>query len=213
MYNIENQKTGFLKNNPVLGLALGLTTALAVTSSLSSGLFMGLLTFVLVILAAFLGGLVKNHVSSEIVIPVNLILVAFLVKLGQLLVEAYAPMLSNQVGLFLPLLVVNSLILFATGAMTNEKESLGLVMGRAVTSGLGYVLALTVISFFRELLGTGGISLVEPFKGNELFSFTLIPMEYTLNLFTSPAGALIVAALIAALFNAFSHKNVEQGGV
>ncbi len=213
MYNIENRKIGFLKNNPVLGVALGLTTALAVTSSLSSGLFMGLLTFVLVLLASLLGALVKKFAPEEILIPVNLVLVAFLAKLGQLLVEAYAPMLSSQVGLFLPLLAVNSLILFATGAMTKDVESIGVVVSKAITSGLSYVLALTVISFFRELLGTGGISLVEPFNGTELFSFNLIPKEYALNLFTSPAGALLVAALVAALFAALSHKNVEQGGV
>ncbi len=213
MYNFEKQKIGFLKNNPVLGAALGLTTALAVTSSLSSGLFMGLLTFILVLLASLLGTLVKKFIPVEILIPVNLVLVAFLAKLGQLLVEAYAPMLSSQVGLFLPLLAVNSLILFATGALTKEVESFGLVMSKAITTGLAYVLSLTVISFFRELLGTGGITLVEPFKGNELFSFTLIPKEYVLNLFTGPSGALLVAALVAALFAAVSHKNVEQGGV
>lgn len=213
MYNIDKLKVGFLKNNPVLGAALGLTTALAVTSSLSSGLFMGLLTLVLVLLAALLGGLVKKFTPEVILIPVNVILVAFLAKLGQLLVEAYAPLLSNQVGLFLPLLAVNSLILFATGAMTKDQESFGKLMGKSLTSGLAYVVALTVISFFRELLGTGGINFVEPFNGNELFSFTLIPKEFTLSLFTNPSGSLLVVAIVAALFTALSQKNVEQGGV
>ena len=213
MYNIENHKIGFLRNNPVLGAALGLTTALTVTSSLSSGLFMGLLTLVLVVLAAVLGGLVKKFTPAQILIPVNVILVAFLAKMGQLLVEAYAPMLSNQVGLFLPLLAVNSLILFATGAMTVKEESFGAVMVKGLISGGAYVLALTVVSFIRELLGTGGVSLVEPFNGNELFSFSLIPKEYTLSLFTNPSGALLVVALVAALFADIKKKNVEQGGV
>lgn len=213
MYNIENHKIGFFRNNPVLGAALGLTTALAVTSSLSSGLFMGLLTLVLVVIAAALGGLVKKFTPAQILIPVNVILVAFLAKMGQLLVEAYAPMLSNQVGLFLPLLGVNSLILFATGAMTEKAESFGSVMVNGLTSGVAYLLALTVVSFIRELLGTGGVSLVEPFNGTELFSFSLIPKEYTLSLFTNPSGALLVVALVAALFAAITQKNVEQGGV
>lgn len=213
MYNLENQKIGFLKHNPVLGVALGLTTALTVTSSLSSGLFMSLLTLVLVILASLLGGLVKKIAPSEILIPVNVILVAFLAKLGQLLVEAYAPLLSNQVGLFLPLLAVNSLILFATGAMTVKEESFGMILKKGLTAGVAYVLALTVVSFLRELLGTGGITLVEPFNGNELFSLSLIPKEYTLSLFTNPSGALLVVALVAALFAFVTRKNVEQGGV
>lgn len=213
MYNIENKKIGFLSNNPVLGVALGLTTALTVTASLSSGLFMGLLTLVLVVVASLLGGVVKKFTPAQILIPVNVILVAFLAKMGQMLVEAYAPLLSGQVGLFLPLLAVNSLILFATGSMTSKEESFGVMIKRGIISGLAYLLALTVISFIRELLGTGGVSLVEPFNGTELFSFSLIPTEYTLSLFTNPSGALLVVALVAALFAALTRKNVEQGGV
>ncbi len=73
-------------------------------------------------------------------------------------------------------------------------------------------MALVVVSFVRELLGTGGISLQNPLSGNEIFSFSLIPSEFTLSLFTQPAGALIVLALVAAIFAALGKQDAELGG-
>jgi len=211
MNRLENTKIGFLGNNPVLGLALGLTTALAVTSSMTSALGMGILTFVLVLLAAVLGGLVKMAAPKEALLPVNILLVAFLAKMGELLVLAYAPSLASSVGIFLPLLAVNSLILFATGAFQPE-TSFGKGLGDAAKAGAAYVFALLAVSFVREVLGTGGIALSNPLSGAEIASFSLLPSEYTLSLFTQPAGALFALALVAALFAALGKKDVEIGG-
>lgn len=211
MNRLENTKIGFLGNNPVLGLALGLTTALAVTSSMTSALGMGILTFALVLLAAVLGGLVKMAAPKEALLPVNIVLVAFLAKMGELLVLAYAPSLGSSVGIFLPLLAVNSLILFATGAFQPE-TSFGKGLGDAVKAGAAYVIALLAVSFVREVLGTGGIALSNPLSGAEIASFSLLPSEYTLSLFTQPAGALFALAMVAALFAALGKKDVETGG-
>ncbi|WP_312654426.1 Rnf-Nqr domain containing protein [Proteiniclasticum sp.] len=211
MNRLENTKIGFLHNNPVLGLSLGLTTALAVTFSMTSAVGIGVLTFVLILAAALLGGLVKMVAPKEALLPVNIILVAFLAKIGELLVLAYAPGLATSVGIFLPLLAVNSVILFATGAFTPE-ASMGKSFAGALKAGVAYFAALVIVSFVRELLGTGGISLQNPLSGTEIFSFSLIPSEFTLSLFTQPAGALIVLALVAALFAAFGKQDAEMGG-
>lgn len=211
MNRLENTKIGFISSNPVLGLALGLTTALAVTSSMTSALGMGILTFVLVLLAAALGGIVKMVAPKEALIPVNIVLVAFLAKMGELLVLAYAPSLAASVGVFLPLLAVNSLILFATGAFMPD-ASFGKGLGDAAKAGAAYVVALLVVSFLREVLGTGGIALNNPLSGAEILRFSLLPSEFTLSLFTQPAGALIVLAMVAALFAALGNKDVEMGG-
>lgn len=211
MNRLENTKIGFLRNNPVLGLSLGLTTALAVTFSMTSALGIGVLTFVLILAAALLGGVVKTFTPKEALLPVNMILVAFLAKIGELLVLAYAPGLATSVGIFLPLLAVNSIILFATGVFSAE-ESMGQHFINALKAGAAYLEALIVVSFVRELLGTGGISLQNPLSGNEIVSFTLIPSEFTLSLFTQPAGALIVLALVAAVYAALGRQDVEMGG-
>lgn len=211
MNRLDNKKIGFIGNNPVLGLSLGLTTALAVTSSMTSALGMGILALALILVAAILGGLVKKVVPKEALLPVNLVIVAFLAKIGELLVLAYAPSLATSVGIFLPLLAVNSLVLFATGAFRPE-ESFGKGMTDAAKAGIAYVLPLLVVSFVREVLGTGGVNLQNPMSGAELLNFSLIPSQFTLSLFTQPAGALLVLALVAALFAALGKSDTEMGG-
>lgn len=211
MNHVENKKIGFFLNNPVLSLALGLTTAIAVTGSVTNALGMGVLTFILVVLAAVLGGLLKKITPLEMLVPVNLVLSAFLAKLGELFALAYAPTMASSVGIFLPLLAVNSLILFATGALT-EKASFGESFKNALVAGCAYLVTLLVVAFFRELLATGGVSLLNPLSGAEVFSFTLLSQQYTLGLFAGPIGALLVAAMVGGLFQAIGKSSDDKGG-
>jgi len=211
MNHVENKKIGFLGNNPVLSLALGLTTALAVTGSVTTALGMGVLTFILVVLAAVIGALVKKVTPKEMLIPVNLVMAAFLAKLGELFVLAYASSLATSVGIFLPLLAVNSLLLFASGALT-EDATMGDSFKNALLSGCAYVVALLVVAFFRELISTGGITLLNPLNGGEIFSFSLLSQQFTLSLFASPAGALLMTAFVGGLFQAFGKSSEVKGG-
>lgn len=211
MNRLENKPMGFFGNNPVLGLALGLTTALAVTNSVTNALGMGVLTFILVILVAVLGAVVKMVTPEEMLIPVNLVITAFLAKLGELFVLAFASSLATSVGIFLPLLAVNSLVLYATGAFHKE-GSFGTSIMKAFSSGAAYVVALLVVAFVRELLGTGGVNLLNPINGATLFSFSVLSSEFTLGLFTQPMGALLTVALVAGLFQALSKTPEEKGG-
>jgi len=214
MNNYENKKTGFFKNNPVLGLSLGLTTALAVTTSLTSAVGMGIVMMLLLYVTSIVCGLVKKIVSDTFVLPVNLVIIAFLVKLTELLVMAYAPIISDGVGIFLPLLVSSSLLLFGAGTFNNEEDRVGNLLGVSVRSGLAYFFAIVLVALIREILGTGAISFVDPFSGIQLFSFTFIPTDYVLNLFVQPAGALLVVGLVAALFAAIGNikKAAVKGG-
>ena len=211
MNTLNNIKIGFFRNNPVLSLALGLTTALAVTGSVTTALGMGILTFILVVLAAVLGAAVKKVTPKEMLIPVNLVIAAFLAKLGELFVLAFASSLATSVGVFLPLLAVNSLLLFASGALTDE-AGVGESFKNAILSGCAYVAALLVVAFFRELLSTGGIILLNPVTGTEVFSFSLLSQQFTLSLFASPAGALLMTAFVGGLFQAFGKSGEEKGG-
>ena len=214
MNNYENKKTGFFKNNPVLGLSLGLTTALAVTTSLTSAVGMGIVMMLLLYVTSIVCGIVKKLVSDTFTLPVNLVIIAFLVKLTELLVMAYAPTISDGVGIFLPLLVSSSLLLFGAGTFNKEEESVGNLLGVSIKAGLSYFFAIVLVALIREILGTGGISFVDPFSGTQVFSFTLIPTDYVLNLFVQPAGALLVVGLVAALFAAIGNvkKTAVKGG-
>lgn len=211
MNKLNNIKIGFFRNNPVLSLALGLTTALAVTGSVTTALGMGLLILLLVIVAGVLGGLLHKVTPSEMMIPVGLVLSAFLAKLGELLALAYMPTLASEVGIFIPLMAVNSLILFAAGTLT-EKTSFGENIKNALLAGCAYVVALLAIAFLRELAVTGGIALLNPLSGVELFSFNLIPQQFTLSLFAGSAGALLMTAFVGGLFQAIGKSGNDKGG-
>lgn len=214
MNNYENKKPGFFKNNPVLGLSLGLTTALAVTTSLTSAVGMGIIMMLLLYVTSILCGIVKKGVSEAFALPVNLIIIASLVKLAELLAMAYAPTISKGVGIFLPLLVSSSLLLFGAGTFDKEEDRVGNQLGISVKAGLSYFFAIVLVALIREILGTGGISFVDPFSGTQLFSYTLIPTDYVLNLFVQPAGALLVVGVVAAVFAAIGNvkKTAVKGG-
>jgi len=214
MNNYENNKTGIFKNNPVLGLSLGLTTALAVTTSLTSAVGMGIIMMLLLYFTSIICGIVKKGISDAFVLPVNLVIIASLVKLTELLVMAYAPTISDGAGIFLPLLVSSSLLLSGAGTFNKEEDRVGNLLGESVKAGLAYFFAIVLVALVREILGTGGISFVDPFSGTKLFGFTLIPTDYVLNLFVQPAGALLVVGLVAALFAAIGNvkKTAVKGG-
>lgn len=108
-------------------------------------------------------------------------------------------------------MAVNSLILFAAGTLT-EKTSFGESMKNALLAGCAYVVALLAIAFLRELAVTGGIALLNPLSGVELFSFNLIPQQFTLSLFAGSAGALLMTAFVGGLFQAIGKSGNDKGG-
>lgn len=211
MNYLDHKKIGFFGNNPVLSLALGLTTALAVTGSVTTAVGMGILVFVLVVLAGVLGGLLRSITPSEMAIPVGLVLSAFLAKLGELVALAYMPSIASEVGIFVPLMAANSLLLLASGAL-NEKTSFGENMKNALLAGCAYVVALLAVAVLRELAVTGGIALLNPMSGAEIFSFSILSPEYTLSLFAGPTGALLMTALVGGLFQAIGKSGSDKGG-
>ena len=210
----EKNNVGFIKNNPVLGLSLGLTTALAITTSLTNAVGMGIIMLLLLYMTSILCGMARKAVSADFRLPVNLAIIAFLVKLAELLIKAYAPKLAEGLGAFLPLLVASSLLLIAAGTFDKAEKTIGDLLGDNIKAGFAYFLALVVVAFVREILGTGGITFLDPFRGTQLFSFNIIPTEFAIGLFVQPAGALFIVALVAALFAAIANARATtaKGG-
>lgn len=214
MYDMKNLNAGFVKNNPVFVLLLGLTTALGVTSTLTNGLGMGIVVLLVLAVSSIVIGLLKKVTPAEIVIPVNLVIIAALVKIAELLVRAYAPSLADGVGIYLPLLAVNSVLLFGVGTFDREN---GMTRNfvESMKLALGYLLALVVVSLFRELLATGGVSLMNPIGGAEIFTANILPESFHMGIFNQPAGAFIALSLVSAFFVFLQGKNTDaavEGG-
>lgn len=180
---------GILKENPIFVLLLGMCPTLGTTSSAMNGLGMGLATtFVLICTNTVISAL-KNVIPDQVRIPSYIVVIATFVTVLQMAMEAYVPALYASLGIFIPLIVVNCVILGRAEAFAAKNSVFSSTLD-AIGMGLGFTLALTLLGAVRELLGTG-----------KLFSFTLMPEEYGALIFVLAPGAFIALGYLIALVN------------
>ena len=204
----KTKKQGFfskmLTDNPVFGLYLGICSTLAISTSINNALGI----FVLV-LSNVVVSLIAPITPDDIHIPVYIVVIATLVTILQMFLNAYAVDLYTALGAFLSLIVVNCIILGRAEAYAcnhNVKDSAkdGLMMG------LSYTLSLLVMSLIRQVLGTGILELTNPFAGSAvIFSIRLIPEQFIIPMFTGETGAFFTFAVLAALIALYKNKLAE----
>lgn len=218
MNRMASFKAGLLKDNPVFSLYLGICSTLAITTSLNNAIGMGAAVIMVLILSNMIISAIRKIVPDDIRIPVYIVIIATLVKIIQMLIQAYAPALNTSLGVFIPLIVVNCIILGRAEAFASKNGILDSALD-GLGMGLGYTLAVLAMSFIRELLSTGALNLVNPFDETQvIFNLRIIPEEYTIGLFSSPVGAFLTFACLAAALTAYkSHadakaKEVKQNG-
>ena len=202
-------KNGLIDENPTFNQVLGMCPTLAVTTSAVNGLGMGLATTAVLILSNFVISLLRKVIPAKIRIPAFVVIIASFVTIIGLLLKAYVPALDKSLGLFIPLIVVNCIILGRAEAYAcnhNVKDSAkdGLMMG------LSYTLSLLVMSLIRQVLGTGVLELTNPFAGSAvIFSIRLIPEQFIIPMFTGETGAFFTFAVLAALIALYKNKLAE----
>lgn len=204
-------KEDIFTKNPTYILLLGMCPTLAVTTSIDNALGMALAVTIVLMLTNLVVSLIKNLIPNEIRLPVYIIIIATFVTCIQLLTEAYAYSLYSALGIFLPLITVNCIVLGRAEAFAS-KNNVGHSVLDGLASGLGFALGVLSIAFVRELLGTGNIVLHNPFNGGkEIFNlFGLMGIEditskYAISLLTSGSGAFLVFALLMASVVAFNN--------
>lgn len=185
---------GIFKNNPVLVQMVGMCSVLAISSSLINAVGMGVsVTFVLV-MSNLVISLLRNFISDEIRIPSFIVVIAGFVTIVQMLIKAYAPALDKSLGIFIPLIVVNCIILARAEGFASQNSPIPSIVD-GISQGLGYTIAISILAFFRELLGSG-----------TLFGIGIIPEEYTIGFMLQPASSFIVLGLIYGAFNAIMNR-------
>ena len=210
MNRFQNFKNGLLKDNPVFSLYLGICSTLAITTSVNNGLGMGVAVICVLIMSNVIISLVRNITPEEIRIPVYIVIIATLVKIIQMLIEAYAPALNTSLGVFIPLIVVNCIILGRAEAFASKHGVLDSALD-GLGMGLGYTLAVTSMSLIREVLSTGMINLVNPFDETQvLFNIRILPDDYVISMFSSPVGAFVTFAILAALVSVYKNHAVQK---
>lgn len=189
MADIKNLTRGIIKENPMFVLLLGMCPTLGVTTSGTNGLGMGLATMFVLILSNLFISLLKNLIPDKVRIPAFIVIIATFVTIVQFLMEAYVPVLYKQLGLFIPLIVVNCIILGRAEAFASKNGVLDSIYD-GIGMGLGFTLGLTLLGLVRELLGAGTIF------GCNIFG---LDDPKTMLVFILPPGAFLVLAYLIAL--------------
>ncbi|MFD1292335.1 RnfABCDGE type electron transport complex subunit E [Lutibacter holmesii] len=191
----QNFLKGIVKDNPVFVMLLGMCPTLGVTSSAFNGLGMGVATMFVLIMSNIVVSLIKTQIPSKVRIPAFIIVIASFVTIVEMILEAFVPFLYEQLGIFIPLIVVNCLILGRAEAFASKNNVLSSLID-GLGMGLGFTIALTVLGAAREILGSGS-----------LFGFKFVPEDAnTFILFILPPGAFIALAYLTVLFNKISTK-------
>ena len=186
---------GFIKENPLLVLNIGLCSSLGVTTSIFNGIGMGIgMTFVLV-MSEIVISLFRKFIPSAIRLPVFIIIIAAFTTIVQLVLQAYVESLYDALGVFLPLIVVNCIIMGRVEAFAS-KNNIGNSILDALGMGIGYTIVLVLISLIRELLGGGTL-----LAGTAL-KIEVIPEAYRIGLFNSAPGGFLVFGILAAVVQA-----------
>lgn len=189
---------GFLKENPLLVLNIGLCSSLGVTTSVFNGFGMGMgMTFVLV-MSEIVISIFRKHIPDSIRLPVFIIIIAAFTTIVQLVLQAYVESLYSALGVFLPLIVVNCIIMGRVEAFAS-KNTIGDSALDALGMGLGYTCVLIVISLIRELLGAGTL-----FAGTAL-KLEIIPEAYRIGIFNSAPGGFLVFGFLGAAVQAIKN--------
>ena len=185
---------GILRENPVFALVLGMCPTLATTTSAINGMSMGLATTFVLVCSNVVISLLKNLIPDKVRIPAFIVVIATFVTMVQLLMQAYLPSIYDVLGLFIPLIVVNCIVLGRAEAFA-AKNTVGLSALDGLGMGLGFSLALTLIGAVRELLGTGCV-----------FGLNLYSETYGMLIFVLAPGAFIVLSYLMALVQKLMKK-------
>ena len=182
---------GIIKENPTFVLMLGMCPTLATTTSAMNGMMMGLATMVVLIFSNIIIPCIKNINPDMVHIPVYIVVIATLVTIVQFVLAAYAPEVNKSLGLFIPLIVVNCIILGRAESFAGKNNPLDSAFD-GIGIGLGFTIGLTLLGISREFLGNGTI-----------FGIELLPNEFSMLLFILPPGAFLTLGYIIAIINRF----------
>ena len=197
----ERLYNGLVKENPTFVLMLGMCPTLAVTTSAINGIGMGLSTTVVLVLSNMLISMLRKIIPDSVRMPAFIVVVASFVTIVQFLLEGFVPSLYDSLGLYIPLIVVNCIILGRAESYASKNDAVSSLFD-GIGMGLGFSIALTLIGIFREFLG-----------GGAFFGKQIIPEDFHISIFILAPGAFFVLAILTALQNKFKAPSATNGSV
>jgi Na+-translocating ferredoxin:NAD+ oxidoreductase subunit E len=197
---IQEFTKGLYKENPVFRIVLGMCPTLAVTTSVKNGIGMGIAVIFVLVCSNVIISLVRNWVPNHIRIPIFIAVIATFVTIVEMLMQAYSPALSKALGIFVPLIVVNCIILGRAEAYAS-KNSILLSFIDGISMGVGFTISLIIIAALREITGNGS------FLGQPLFPTSFQPVLVMI----LPAGAFLTIGYILSFFNWLDMRKTLKG--
>jgi Na+-translocating ferredoxin:NAD+ oxidoreductase subunit E len=187
---------GLIKENPIFVLILGICPTLATTTSAINGMSMGLATLFVLFMSNVVVSMVKNFIPDKVRIPAYIVVIATFVSVVEMLIHAYYPVMYESLGIFIPLIVVNCIVLGRAEAFAAKNTVFRSALD-GLGMGLGFTFALTLLGMLRELLGTG-----------KVFGNVIFPENYGALIFVLAPGAFIVLGYLIAIMNKLRRKTV-----
>ncbi|MBE6144025.1 MAG: electron transport complex subunit RsxE [Firmicutes bacterium] len=204
---------GIIKENPTFVLLLGLCPALAVTTKVENAYLMGLCVLIVLLISSLIVSIIKKLIPESVKLPVYILIIGTIVTVLEIILKNYIPVLHQILGIYLPLIVVNCIVLGRIISVSS-KEKIGYSLKDALGIGLGFTLAITVIALFREVLGTGLITLMDATSSITGYRaiYQIIPSNNLLpiSILTTPAGAFLILGLLIPLFNYIKDKGGKK---
>ena len=201
--------TGIFKENAVFIMQLGMCPALAVSNSFESALGMAIMDVIVLMMTNVIISALRKVIPNEVRIPAYIVIIASSVTMLKMFVDAYAPALATSLGIFIPLITVNCIVLGRAEAFAS-KNTVGDSLVDGLGSALGFGLAIIVIALFREVLGKGSFTIGKllplPFE----FTFQLFPSKFGLSMLVQPAGAFLVIGILLASIVAYQNYKTYQ---
>ena len=197
MKSLEIFRNGIVKNNPLLVLMIGLCSSLAVTTSVVNGLGMGVAMTVVIVMSEVIISSFRRLIPEDARIPIFIIVIASFTTIVDLLMQAFLPELSESMGIFIKLIVVNCIIMGRVESFASKESPLK-AMADALGMGMGFTWVLVVMSAIRELLGTGTV-----------LGVRLLPDDYLIKFFANSPGGFFVFGIMISI-NLFAKKLLER---
>lgn len=198
MSKIKILTKGFFKENPSLILVLGMCPTLAVTTSVNNAIGMGAATTFVLLMSNIIISLLKNVIPDKVRIPCFIVIIATFVSIVDLIIQGFVPALSESLGVFIPLIVVNCIVLGRAEAFASKNGVIDSILD-GLGMGIGFTISLILVAAVREILGAGS------FMG-----FQFIPSDYNILIFVLAPGAFLVLGFIMALMRHIINRVKEK---
>ena len=207
-YTRKNFLKGIFIENPLLVSILGTCPALATTKTIEAALGMGILFTIVLVCSNIIVSLLRKIIPDEIRTPAYIVVIATFVTIVKMMTHAFLPELYSTLGVFISLIVVNCIVLGRAEAYASKNNVFDSLID-ALGMGVGYTLAIILMAFFREIIGSGSFSFGSIFTFIPAFKLRIIPSGYEISLLQTPVGAFIVFALILGVIAFIKNRKAE----